>query len=68
MNFREHKDVKARVIHSINARDLEAKVNKFCNDIELVDLQYSTHGYADSWGNVRETWSVLILYKEKEIK
>lgn len=65
MNFREHKKVKARCITALSASKLQAEVNKFCNGVELVDLQYSSHGVSTYMGNMSETYSVFILYKEK---
>lgn len=68
MNFREHKDVKAKVITALTPANLQMEVNKFCDGVELVDLQYSTHGTDTFNGSVAECFSVFILYKEKEIK
>lgn len=68
MNFREHKNVKAKVICGLTANKLQEAVNKFCDKVELVDLQYSTHGVSTYSGNSVEQFSVFILYKEKEMK
>lgn len=65
MNFREHKDLKAEVIASNNPRDLKSRVNKFCEGVDVIDLQYSTHGISGWNGTNVESWSVFILYKEK---
>lgn len=68
MNFREHKNVKVTILADFTPSKLQAKVNKFCEGIELVDLRYSTHGISTFNGSTLESFSVLILYKEKEIK
>lgn len=68
MNFREHKNVKAKVITVLTSVKLQFEVDKFCEGVELVDLQYSTHGVSTFTGNTIEVFSVFILYKAKEMK
>ena len=68
MNFREHKNVRAKIITALTAAKLQVAVNVFCEGVELVDLQYSTHGISTFTGNTVEVFSVFILYKNKEIK
>lgn len=65
MNFREHKDLKAKIISAETQNKLQRQLNEFGNTVDIVDLQYSTHGVSGWNGTNMESWSALILYKEK---
>lgn len=65
MNFREHKGLKAKIISAETQNKLQKQLNEFGDKVDVIDLQYSTHGISGWNGITAESWSALILYKEK---
>ena len=65
MNFREYENVKIKVFTALTGKLLTAEINKFCNKVDLLDVQYSTHGVSTYTGQVSESFSALVIYKEK---
>ena len=65
MNFRDNNNLKAKVIFAFSPTALEKSVNKFCDGVDVIDLQYSTHAFSSWNGTVVESWSVFIIYRGK---
>lgn len=65
MNFRDNNNLKAKVISAFSPSALEKSVNKFCDGVDVIDLQYSTHAMTTWNGTNSESWSVFIIYREK---
>lgn len=64
MQFRGTGKVVAKVLYDYGPEELERKVEKYGEDYDIIDLQYSTHGCADGLN----MWSVFMLLRKKENK
>lgn len=66
MNFRDSKNLRVKIISAFTSGELQSKVNKFCDGLDVIDLQYSTHAMSSWSGSVTESWSVFIIYRGRK--